>query len=105
MQQRLIELHQQRGRLLERIATQRRTLSLQARPVTHALRFGDRIRDWAEQGKSFALEHPVAVGAVVTLVVVLRPSGVLRWSRRSLMAWRTWITLRAFLPRFLAERL
>jgi hypothetical protein len=103
MQKRLIELQLQRGRLLERIAHQRQTLALQVRPVAHTLHVGDRLSDAMAQCKRFAQEHPLAVAAAVGAVVVLRPGGVLRWTRRGLVAWRTWSSVRSALPGFLAR--
>lgn len=103
MQKRLIELQLQRGRLLERIAHQRRALAADIVPVAHTLQLGDRVSDLLAQGKRFVLEHPLAVAAVVGTAVVLRPAGVLRWSRRGFLAWRSWRALRASLPGFLAR--
>jgi len=34
---------------------------------------------------------------------VLRPAVVLRWSRRGLLAWRTWGAVRAALPGFVSR--
>ena len=100
MQNRLIELQLQRGRLLERIAHQRMTLAMQARPAARALHVGDRLTDWLDRCRQFALQHPVAVAAAVGTVIVLRPSGVMRWTRRGLFAWRSWNALRGALPGF-----
>lgn len=105
MQQRLIELQLQRGRLLERIARQRHDLLVQVRPIARTLHIGDRLAEAVDQGRRFALEHPLAVAAVVGTIVVLRPAGVLRWTRRGFFAWRTWATVRSVLPGFLLRRL
>ena len=43
MQTRLIELHEQRGRLLERVAVQRRTLAQQVEPLQGALNFSNHL--------------------------------------------------------------
>lgn len=103
MQERLNELHLQRGRLLERIAQQRQTLAVQVRPIAHTLHVGDRLSDWITQAKLFALQHPLSVAMAVGTVVVLRPARVLRLARRSFFAWRTWTTLRASLPALVAR--
>ncbi|MCB2039589.1 MAG: hypothetical protein H6929_21405 [Rhodoferax sp.] len=105
MQARLIELQLQRGRLLERIAHQRRALADQSQPVAHVLHVGDRLAEVVAQGKVFVLRHPLAVAAVVGALVVLRPAGVWRWSRRGFFAWRTWTAMRAALPAFLSRLL
>jgi len=101
MQKRLIELHQQRGRLLERSATERNALARQWAPLARGIQVGDRIAEGVAQARAFALQHPLAIAAVVAVVVVLRPRGVLRWSLRGVSAWRTWTALRAALPAFL----
>lgn len=105
MQERLIELHQRRGRLLERIAVQRDTLSRQVVPLEHTLNVGDRVARMADAGKLFVQQHPVVVAAAVGTVVILRPGRTLRWARRALIAWRTWSALRAVVPAFLARRI
>ncbi len=105
MQQRLIELQLLRGRLLERIAHQRRNLSVQVQPIARTLHVGDRVVEAVDQVKRFALEHPLVVAAVVGAIMVLRPAGVLRWTRRGFFAWRTWATVRGALPGFLLRRL
>lgn len=103
MQERLIELQLQRGRLLERIAQQRRTLAVQTRPVTRALHVGDRLVDGFDRCKWFALQHPLTVTAVVGALVILRPATVMRWARRGFIAWRTWGAMRTALPGFLSR--
>lgn len=105
MQKRLIELQLQRGRLLERIAHQRQSLAVQARPVARTLHVGDRVNGWLQQGKLFALQHPLAVAGAVAVVVVLRPTAVLRWTRRGILAWRTWVAVRGAIPGFLTRLL
>lgn len=104
MQQRLIELHQQRGRLLERIGLQRNALSQHLVPLDRALDVGDRMARMVQDAKAFVLRHPLAITAVVITVVVLKPGTVLRWSQRGLLAWRTWRAVRPLLPGFLLSR-
>lgn len=103
MQRRLIELQLQRGRLLERMGQQRRTLAVQVLPVARALQVGERLASLFDRCKQFALQHPLAVAAAVGSVVLLRPSGVLRWTRRGFFAWRTWSAMRGSLPAFLTR--
>ena len=105
MQQQLSELQLQRGRLIERIAHQRTTLAVQVRPLTRTLDIGDRFENWLQPYRRFALEHPLVVAAAVGAIVILRPTAVMRWTRRGLVAWRTWTALRAALPGFLARLL
>ncbi len=104
MQQRLIELHQQRGRLVERINAQRQSLSQHLVPLDRALDVGDRVARMVQDTKAFVLRHPLAIAALLVTVVVLRPGTVLRWSQRGLLAWRTWRTVRPLLPGFLLSR-
>ena len=104
MQQRLIELHQQRGRLLERIATQRGELALQVEPLGRMFELGERVAGLAREVRAFALRHPVAVAAAAGALVLLRPRAVLRWSGRGLLAWRTWRSVRPLLPDWLVNR-
>lgn len=105
MQKRLIELQLERGRLLERIASQRETLARQAEPLTQMFRLGDRVGEALEGGKAFARQHPWAVGLVAALVLVFQPAALLRWAARGATAWRTWKSLQALLPEGLLARL
>ena len=109
MQMRLIELHQQRGRLLERIAVQRSTLSRQMAPLRGVLHIGDRLSDRAarmvQDGKGFVQQHPLAIAAAVAAVVLLKPRTVMRWTRRGLSAWRTWRGVQTLVPGFLLKQL
>lgn len=102
MQQRLIELQQQRGRLLERIANQRASLARQTRPLIRVLHFGDRVGEVAAQCRRTALEHPMALAVIVGTVVVLRPGTVFRWARRGFFAWRSWGAVTSAIARYIA---
>lgn len=108
MQTRLIELHQQRGRLLERIAAQRSALSRQLAPLQGVLHIGDRVGERAtrmvQDGKGFMQQHPLAVAAVVAAVVLLKPRTVMRWGRRGLSVWRTWRSVQTLVPGFLLKQ-
>jgi len=105
MQARLIELHQQRGRLLERIAHQRQTLARQVEPLIGPLALPTRLMGMLEQGRVFVRENPYLVGAVATAIVVFKPRFVLRWAQRGLLAWRTWRSLRGLVPSFVTDML
>ena len=109
MQDRLIELHQQRGRLLERIAEQRNTLSRQLEPLQGVLNISDRVSDRAarlvQDGKGFVQQYPLAIAAVVAAVVLLKPRTVLRWTQRGIAAWRTWRSVQTLVPGFLLRQL
>ena len=105
MQARLIELHQQRGRLLERIAYQRETLTLRVEPLLGPLAWPGRLVGMLANGRLFVREHPYLVGTVAVAMVVFKPQFVLRWVRRGLLGWRTWSSLRGMVPAFVTEML
>ena len=105
MQTRLIELHQQRGRLQERIAQQRAALRQQSAPLQGVLALPQRILRIQQEGIAFARQHPLAVGGVILALVVLRPRFVLRWTRRAVAAWRTWRTVSGLIPGLVWNRL
>jgi len=105
MQTRLIELHQQRGRLQERIAHQRRELALQMAPLEGVLAFPDRVGRLAQEGKQFVVQHPLVLGTALAALLLFKPGFVMRWARRGLTAWRTWRTVSAMLPGFVLEHL
>ena len=105
MQTRLIELHQQRGRLQERIAHQRAAVRQQLAPLQGVLAVPQRILRIQQEGIAFARQHPLAVGGVILALVVLRPRFVLRWTGRAVAAWRTWRTVSGLVPGFVWNRL
>jgi len=98
MDQRLIELHLKRGRLLERIAMQRTTLARQVAPVRAALDVTDRAIAVVRDSARFVRQHPTGVAALVAVTVALRPRVLWRWLQRSFVVWRSWRALRGRLP-------
>ncbi len=94
MNQELIDLAVQRGRLLERISLQRQLLGQQMQPAVGALHSVDRTLASVRKGGDFLGRHPELVAAVVAVLVVLRPGRVWCWTRRAFFAWRTWCMLR-----------
>lgn len=105
MQTRLIELHQQRGRLRERIAHQRAALRQQLVPLQGVLAVPDRIARMKQDGMAFVRAHPLAVGGVAAAILLLRPRLVLRWAGRAAAAWRTWRTVSGLVPGFVRNSL
>ena len=101
MQQRLIELQLQRGRLLERIAHQRNALGQQTEPAARVLHLGDRVADIAGEVKRTVIENPLTTAAFLGVVVVIRPRAVLRWAQRGFFAWRSWNTVRSALAHYI----
>lgn len=90
MPNREIELALKRGRLQERIAGQRTMLATQAAPVVAALASADRAVAMGRAGIAYVKRHPVAVGAAIVVLAVLRPRRVWRWGRRAFVAWGLW---------------
>jgi len=97
MNDRLIEVGVRRGRLLERIASQRAAIGSELAPVRDALRASDRAVGILRSGVDAVRRHPALVLAGITLLVALKPRRLWRWGRRAFVAWRTW--------RFLRQRL
>ena len=94
MNQELIDLAVERGRLLERISSQRQSLAQQLRPLGEAMGTADRVVAGARQCGDYLKRHPELVAAGVSVLVILRPSRLWRWSGRAFFIWRTWRTLR-----------
>lgn len=90
MENRLIELGLQRGRLQERIAAQRATLATQLRPLVGAVEATDQALVKVRLGIDYVKHHPAQVGVAVALLALLKPKGVWRWGRRSFVAWQLW---------------
>lgn len=94
MNQRINELRLQRGRLLERIATQRTTLIRDLQPIAASLATADRLLARVRAGSDYIQQHPRVTALALTVLVVTRPRRAWRWAKRGLLAWQTWRTLR-----------
>jgi hypothetical protein len=92
--QELIDLAVERGRLLERIDSQRHLLAQQLQPLGEALGTADRVVTGVRQCGDYLKRHPEWVATGVAVLVILRPSRIWRWSSRAFLAWRTWRMLR-----------
>ena len=90
----LIELAVRRGRLIERIATQRASLVRCVQPVERALNAVDRTRTTVRTAANRIKNHLGMVAAALALLVILKPRRAWRWGRRSFVAWQTWRALR-----------
>jgi hypothetical protein len=99
MEKRLIELHQQRGRLIERIATQRGTLARQLAPVRATLDTTDRALAVVRDSVCYLRQHPAAVAALAAALFAWKPRMLWRWLRRVFLVWRSWRALRGLLSR------
>lgn len=98
MTPRQIELHCQRGRLLERIAHQRVTLAEQMQPLLEAERLGRRGLDAASATVVQLKAHPLAVAVALSVFTLFKPKRVWRGLRLSLWIWRRYRHLKDLLP-------
>jgi len=96
MDPRLIELYVQRGRLRERIASQRGDMAHLLAPVGSALQTVDRGRLLWRQASAWMAAHPALVTATVVAVVVWRPRAVWRLARGAYGVWQNWSRLKAW---------
>lgn len=95
MNQALIDLAVQRGRLMERSTIQRQELQRLLLPVDRALQATDRAVNSLRKGADYLGRHPgVVAAAAMVLLVVIRPRGVWRWGMRGFFVWRGWRKLR-----------
>lgn len=94
MSAKAIELAVRRGALAERIAAQRAALGQHAGGLETLCAGGDTLL----RGVDWLKHHPATVGAAIFAVVIVRPRRVWRWTRRGILLWRGWRSLRKFLP-------
>ena len=94
MNQRLNDLHLRRGRLLERIANQRATLSFELAPVSARLETADRLLARVQAAVDYVKTHPAVVALAFAALAITKPRRTLRWSRRLYAVWQTWLVLR-----------
>lgn len=98
MKKSLPELSVERARLLERIAYQRRDLSLALAPLLAAESNGQRLISWCASTAASIKARPWRVALVVVGVMVMKPRRVLPWLLRGAALWRGWRAIRAALP-------
>lgn len=94
MDQRLIELYVQQGRLRERIGAQRLQVARELAPLGTALAGVDRARARWHQAQHWLVRHPATVTAAVVALLVWRPRPVFRILRWGFANWRQWARLR-----------
>lgn len=94
MNQKLIDIAIERGRLIERSSNQRQLLEQQLQPLGAGLSSADRVIAGVRKGSDYVKQHPEMVAAGVVVLVVLQPRRVWRWSKRGFFVWRTWRMLR-----------
>jgi hypothetical protein len=104
MRKTLVNLHLKRGQLVERIAQQRATLAREAAPLRAACDTTDwllaTVRDTLRQASQLVQRHPAATAGLVAALIALKPRRVVRWLGRTLLVWRSWRSLRQWLPRW-----
>lgn len=104
MNKSLVELHQQRGRLLERIASQRMTLARQLEPLQNASETSSRVFALLRGGVQYLKSHPLPVALAIAALVLLKPRRAWRGLQGGLFLWRRWRVLRAWVPTSLLSR-
>jgi hypothetical protein len=88
----LNELHLRRGRLLERIATQRAALRRDAQPVYAALYKTDRVLARVRAAVDYVKQHPSIAALGVAALFFMKGNRVWRLAKRGFIAWRVWQT-------------
>jgi hypothetical protein len=94
MNRRLNELHLRRGRLLERIATQRASLGRDTLPVRASLYRADRLIGGVRSVADYLKQHPSVMGLAVAALFIIKRDRAWRWAKRGFFAWRTWRLVR-----------
>lgn len=95
MDQRLAELHRERGQLIERIASQRLNLASQLVPLQQVAAASDRAARLLQGLVRFVKDRPLPVLMTAAALVLFKPKAAWRWAQRGLFVWRTWRVLRA----------
>ena len=97
MDERLIELYVQRGRLRERVSVQRREAARALTPISDALRALDRTHAQFRQSQGWLAAHPAVVAAAAVALLVWRPRSVVTAARWGYLVWRRWTRLKRWL--------
>lgn len=97
MDPRLIELYVQRGRLRERIGSQRSQVARDLAPLGRALVGVDRARAGWHQAQRWVVAHPVAVTAAMVALLVWQPRRVFSAARWGYVSWQQWVRVRQWL--------
>ncbi len=94
MNRKLEEVLLQRGRLQERITTQRYFLRREIIPVRDALANVDRGIARIRAVGQYLKRHPALVAVGVATLLVVRARRVFRWAKRGFFVWQSWRTIR-----------
>jgi hypothetical protein len=81
-----LDIVRKREQLLARCDAQREYFASVAVELSGPLK----IADGAIAGARYLRDHPLVLGAAVAVVAVVRPRGVLKWSRRAFIVWRAY---------------
>ena len=85
-----LEVAVRHGALRARIAAQREDLTQHIAPLETALGGADK----ALAGVDWLKHHPAAVAAAVVVLVVASPKRAWRWTKRGIIVWRGYQTVR-----------
>ena len=85
----MIDVMRERERLLARCDAQRTELTIITRQWEGPLQVADR----ALAGINYLRSHPVIVGILAALLVVIQRRGLWGWVRRGFMLWRAYRAL------------
>jgi hypothetical protein len=95
MNKHMADLHRERGRLIERIASQRMILAGQLLPLRKVAATGERAASLLQGLVRYVKDRPLPVLMLAAALVLFKPKGAGRWAQRGLFVWRTWRVLRA----------
>lgn len=88
-----LEVATRHGALRARIAAQRKDLTQHIAPLEAALGGADK----ALAGVDWLKHHPAAVAVAVVVLVATSPKRAWRWTKRGIVVWRGWQTVRNML--------
>jgi hypothetical protein len=94
MNRRLDELLLQRGRLLERITTQRYVLRHELIPACEALGAVDRGITRLNSVGRYIKSHPSLAIIAMAVLFFMKSGRTLRWVKRGFFFWQSWRALR-----------
>lgn len=82
----MAQIRLRRAHLLARAAAERRNVSARLALWEAPLAVADK----SVAAARYLRRHPAIVVAAVALLVLLKPRRAIAWTRRALVAWRTW---------------
>jgi hypothetical protein len=85
---RLNNLHIRRGRLLERISSQRVALGREVQPILSVVHTADRMLLGLRVSANYVKRHPV-IAAFAAGVLLIKYRRVWLWTKRGFLAWRS----------------